>query len=167
MTIKKILLLGNPKLYEKSLPVKKAELSKIKKIIKDLHDTLFDFRKKYNAGRAISAPQINVFKRIIYMYIDNPVVFINPELEFRGKEKFELWDDCMSFPGLLVKVRRYKNCKIKYRDLNWNEYEENLSGNLSELLQHEYDHLNGILATQRAIDKKSFKIMKNNFRVTL
>jgi peptide deformylase len=65
-------------------------------------------------------------------------------------------DDCMSFPNLLVKVKRYKKAVIKYKDLEWKDRQMNLEGDLSELLQHEYDHLDGILATMRAIDNKSF-----------
>jgi len=71
-------------------------------------------------------------------------------------EMMEVWDDCMSFPELLVKVKRNKRCKIHYKDLDWKN--NVLEGDLSELLQHEYDHLDGILAVQRAIDNKSFKI---------
>src|SRR5690349_7955621 len=104
--IKKILLLGNDALYKKSLPVEKEEMTSIKETVSDLHDTLIDFRKKYNAGRAIAAPQIGVFKRLIYMYIDKPIVFINPILKFDNKEIMEIMDDCMSFPNLLVKVKR-------------------------------------------------------------
>ena len=158
MAVKKILILGNPKLYNESDAVKREELDVIKQIMIDLNDTLLDFRKRCGAGRAIAAPQIGVFKRIICMNIDEPVAFINPELEFTGTEKFRVWDDCMSFPGLKVKVLRYKQCKIHYKDILWNDCEMDLSGDLSELLQHEYDHLDGILAVQRAIDNKSFSM---------
>lgn len=155
---REILLLGNPKLYEVSAPVEKSELSQLAPVIADLHDTLMAFRKKYNAGRAIAAPQIGVQKRILYMCIDKPVVFVNPALKPIGDEKMEVMDDCMSFPNLLVKVLRDKKCKIQYRDMEWQEREMLLEGSLSELLQHEYDHLDGILATMRAIDNRSFFI---------
>ena len=153
--VKEILLLGNPKLYQKSEPVLFGELDSLNEIVDDLHDTLMDFRNKYGSGRAISAPQIGVQKRIIYMHITEPVVFINPEMNLIGPAMFELKDDCLSFPGLFVKVRRYKKSVIKYKDINWNDNEMELSNDLSELLQHEYDHLNGVLATMRAVDSKS------------
>lgn len=153
--IKEILLLGNEKLYEPSTEVQKSELEDLGQVIQDLHDTLMDFREKYHAGRAVAAPQIGVQKRLLYMYIDQPVVFINPGLEFPDDEKMEVMDDCMSFPGLLVKVERYKRCIIHYKDENWNDCEMSLEGDLSELLQHEYDHLDGILAVMRAKDDKS------------
>lgn len=159
---KEILLLGNPELYEISEVVKEDELPKVEVIVNNLHDTLIDFRIKYGAGRAIAAPQIGVKKRLIYMFIDKPTVFINPKLIFPDEEMMEVMDDCMSFPNLFVKVRRYQRAIIKYKDLNWMDREMKLEGDLSELLQHEYDHLDGILATMRAEDNKSFFMKKSS-----
>ena len=155
MAVKPILLLGNPDLYKISSEVIKEELPLVENIVKDLHDTLIDFREKYGLGRAIAAPQIGVPKRLIYMFINKPIVFINPYLINFSKENIELWDDCMSFPGLLVKVERAKECEIIYKDEKWKEQRMLLKDDLSELLQHEFDHLDGILAVQRAIDSKS------------
>lgn len=165
MAVKEILLLGNPKLYEGCEPIKKDEIKEIRKVVEDLHDTLMDFRKKYNAGRAIAAPQIGVMKRLIYMHINSPIIFINPVLNDYSKNTFQLWDDCMSFPDILVKVKRFENCRVTFRDLKWKEHSIILEEDLSELLQHEVDHLNGILAIQRAIDSKSiiFKSEKKYF----
>ena len=151
-----ILLLGDPALYEVSEPVTEEELPQLRGVVEDLHDTLMAFRRKYHAGRAIAAPQIGVGKRLLYMCIDHPVVFLNPVLEPLGTETMEVMDDCMSFPGLLVKVQRARRCRIRYRDMDWNEQEMVLEGDLSELLQHEYDHLDGILATMRAMDSRSY-----------
>ena len=158
MAVREILLLGNPKLFEMCEPVQAAQLERIKPIVQDLHDTLMAFREKYNAGRAIAAPQIGAMKRLVYMHIEQPVVFINPVLDFKSTEIMELWDDCMSFPELLVKVHRHQRCRITYRDENWEEQSMALEGALSELLQHEVDHLDGILAVQRAIDPRSFAL---------
>ncbi len=158
MAVREVLLLGNPKLYEVSEPVKRDELNAIADVVTDLHDTLTDFRKKYGAGRAIAGPQIGVMKRLVYMYIDKPVVFINPVLDERSKEMIELWDDCISFPDLLVKVKRHRGCKIKYKDMEWKDQAVLLEDDLSELLQHEYDHLDGILAVVRAIDEHSLAL---------
>ncbi len=158
MAVREILLLGNPKLFEICEPVQETQLGQIKPIIQDLYDTLMAFREKYNAGRAIAAPQIGAMKRVVYMRVDKPVVFINPALDLKSTEMMELWDDCMSFPDLLVKVHRHQKCRITYRDENWNEQSMTLEGDLSELLQHEVDHLDGILAVQRAIDDKSFAL---------
>ena len=158
---REILLLGNEELYQISEPVKPDEIETLKSVVQDLHDTLMDFREKYHAGRAIAAPQIGVKKRLLYMFIDKPVVFINPVLEFPDNEMMEVLDDCMSFPNLLVKVMRHKRCRIKYLDMEWKEQVMSLEGDLSELLQHEFDHLDGILATMRAIDNKSLIIKKD------
>lgn len=162
MTVREILLLGNENLYKVCKEISKDELNKAKKIVEDLHDTMMDFRNKYGFGRAIAAPQINELYRIIYMnFDDNSIAFINPRLEFIEDDKFEMWDDCMSYPGLEVKLYRYKKCKVYYKDLEWNDCILEFEGDLSELIQHEYDHLDGILAVQRAIDNKSFRINKD------
>ena len=162
MTVKPILLLGNPELYKISEPVKKEEVESLKPVIRDLHDTLIEFRKKYGIGRAIAAPQIEVMKRVIYMHIHEPIVFINPVIDRKSREMIEIWDDCMSFPDLSVKVLRHKSCRITYRDLNWEEKTVQLEDDLAELLQHEYDHLDGILAVSRAIDGKSFALKRQS-----
>lgn len=148
--------LGDPRLYEVSAPVTAAEVKELEPAIRDLHDILFEFRARYKAGRAIAAPQIGVMKRLIYMNIDRPVVIINPVLSELSDEMMELWDDCMCFPNLLVRVRRHKSLRLTFHDEKWNQHSWVLSDALSELIQHEYDHLDGILATQRAIDDKSF-----------
>ena len=158
MPVREILLLGNPKLYEKSRPVGFEELNDLKPVVDNLHDTMMDFRKRYNRGRAIAAPQIGVMKRLIYMHIEKPVVFINPIFRDNSDEMMVVWDDCMSFPDLLVKVRRHKSCTIVYKDMDFNEQQMQLADDLSELLQHEYDHLDGILAVSRAIDPHSFAL---------
>lgn len=152
-----LLLLGDPRLYQVCQPVTEEELVHVKDWVQDLHEVMEDIRREYKFGRAIAAPQLGIMKRLIYMNIDKPVVIINPELRFIGTEKFVLWDDCMSFPHLLVKLERYKKVELKFRDKNWKEQCWLLEDDLSELVQHEYDHLEGILCTMRAIDKQSFK----------
>jgi peptide deformylase len=162
MTIKEILLLGNENLYKLSREISDGEVQLAQQVIKDLQDTMMDFREKYGFGRAIAAPQINELVRIIYMKTeDKQIAFINPRLEFLEEETFEMWDDCMSFPGLEVKLRRYKSCRVHYKDIEWKDCVIDFSGDLAELIQHEYDHLDGVLAVQRAIDNKSFRINKN------
>jgi peptide deformylase len=158
MALKEILLLGHPSLYQVCEPISRQELTRLSPVIEDLRDTLLDFHKRWGSGRAIAAPQIGVMKRLIYMEIDEPQVFINPVLANHSTEMMELWDDCMSFPDLLVYVRRHAQCDITFRDLDWKEHTMTLKGDLSELLQHECDHLDGILAVSRAIDGQSFAL---------
>ncbi|WP_221392619.1 peptide deformylase [Dyadobacter sp. NIV53] len=152
-----LLQLGNPLLYEVCEPVLQSELPLVKDWVADLDQVMKEIRAKYNFGRAIAAPQLGIMKRVIYMNIEKPIVFINPELTSLSNEMFEIWDDCMSFPNLLVKVKRHKSLTIKYLDEDWKPQEWKMSDDLSELLQHEYDHLDGILCTMRAIDDRSFK----------
>jgi peptide deformylase len=156
-TIEDLLLLGDPRLYETCQPVLKSELLLVKDWVADMDNVMKEMWLKYNFGRAIAAPQLGIMKRLIYMNIDKPVVFINPELSDMSDELFELWDDCMSFPNLLVNVKRHRRLTIKYLDENWVPQVWKMEDALSELLQHEYDHLNGILCTMRAVDEKSFK----------
>ncbi len=152
-----LLLLGNPKLYEVSEPVLKSELPLVKGWVADLHNVMEEIRAKYNFGRAIAAPQLGIMKRVIYMNIEKPVVFINPEFIEVSDQRFEVWDDCMCFPNLLVRVMRHKEITVKYLDENGQSQEWKMKDDLAELLQHEYDHLDGILCTMRAIDDKSFR----------
>ncbi|HPQ45415.1 MAG TPA: peptide deformylase [Syntrophales bacterium] len=159
MAIREILLLGNPRLYEKSAPVLEEEMEAIQSVVTDLHDTLMNFRRRYGVGRAIAAPQIGVMKRLLYLFVDDvSTVFINPRLEDKSKDMMDVWDDCLCFPDLLVKVMRHTSCRIRYRNLQWEEESMFLHGDLSELLQHEYDHLDGILAVSRAVDGRSFAL---------
>ena len=153
--IKEILKLGDPRLYNICEELTLKDNNLLLDWINDMHDTLMDYRKTYGAGRAIAAPQIGIFKRLIYMFTDKPYVFVNPVITFPDEEKYILLDDCMSFPGLAVKVERYKKANITYFDENFTPCKMHLEGDFSELLQHEYDHLNGILATMRAVDNKS------------
>ena len=163
MAVKEVLLLGNPRLYDKSDIIQRQELDSIRDIVHDLHDTLMDFRERHGAGRAIAAPQIGAMKRLVYMCIDLPVVFINPELDRKSQETIEVWDDCMCFPDLLVRVQRHRSCRITYRNMDWEKREMQLEGDLSELLQHECDHLDGVLAVSRAIDSKSFVLRSQKY----
>ena len=161
-----ILLLGDPRLYEVSQEVKEEEIKSLNPVIAALHDAMMQFRAQYKRGRAIAAPQIGVMKRILYMNIDKPVLFLNPTFTYKSPELIELWDDCMSFPDLLVKVKRHASCRLKFRDMDWKEHEWELSGDLSELIQHEYDHLDGILAVMRAVDPHSFALYSQKQFIT-
>jgi peptide deformylase len=156
-TLDDLLLLGDPRLYQICEPVLPEELPLVKGWVADLHQVMQQIRERYHFGRAIAAPQLGIMKRLIYMNIDRPVIFINPELSILSDEKFELWDDCMSFPNLLVKVMRHKKILVNYLDEHWQARQWEMTDALSELLQHEYDHLEGILCTMRASDEKSFK----------
>lgn len=159
MAVKEILRLGNPGLWKVCATVEEPDSKETKQFILDLKDTLENFKKKNGFGRAIAAPQIGVLKRIIYVNFPKEKIsgaMINPKIVKKSKENIRVWDDCFSFPELLVKVERAKEIRVEYQNEDGENHTITAKGDLSELLQHEIDHLDGILAVQRAIDGKSF-----------
>ncbi|MDD5544672.1 MAG: peptide deformylase [Acidobacteriia bacterium] len=175
MPSREILQLGTPLLWEKSKPAKKVRDQRIGGIIRDLDDTLAKFRQSTGWGRGISAPQIGELVRISFVRMDDalaqesrlleeargalptrePLVLINPEITFRSTETFTLWDDCFSFPDLLVKVSRHVAIEVSYQNTAGQPRHLRALKGLSELLQHEIDHLDGVLAIDRRIDDHS------------
>lgn len=159
MLLDKILKLGDPLLHEMSEPVSREELRNLEDDVDLLDDLILKFRKIYGMGRGIAAPQIGLMKRLICLNLKGKrYTIINPKLTDFSKDMMELWDDCMSFPNLMVKVKRHRSCTLTYRDENWEQKKWKMKDDLSELIQHEYDHLEGILATQRAIDDRAFRL---------
>ena len=133
---REVLLLGDPALYEVSSAVTREELEELRPDIEDMFECL----KDAGFGHGISAPQIGIKKRLICLDLDGVRrVIVNPTLELVGSEMMELMDDCLCFPGLLVKVRRNKRCIVRYRDENWQVQELACEGYLSELI---HDKLN-------------------------
>ena len=165
MAVRKIRLLGNPILRTRCLTVKDFSSKKTKKTIVDLRDTLDDFRRRRGFGRGIAAPQIGLAERIIYIRSRKLGALINPKIVKRSKQMLEVWDDCFSFPDILVKVRRHKRIQISYDDETGRRKTLVAANALSELLQHEIDHLNGVLAIDRAIRKKDI-ILRSEFSVS-
>lgn len=165
MALDRILQLGNPLLYETCAPVEQAEIKNLAPQIEELHGLVVSYRAIYGAGRAIAAPQIGLLKRIICYNHTQQQTIINPVLSELSDEMIELWDDCMSFPTLQVRVKRHQSCVMTFRDEQWIEHTWILQDDLSELMQHEYDHLNGVLATMRAIDNRSYKVVNLSAKV--
>ena len=83
-----------------------------------------------------------------------PLALVNPEIVRSSRQMMTLWDDCFSFPDLAVKLKRHLSVEVRYRDPEGKEHRLKTRGALSELLQHEIDHVNGILALDRAVDSK-------------
>jgi peptide deformylase len=150
----RILQLGDPLLRAVSAPV--ATPAEAAGVFRDLRDTLHEFQRTHGFGRGIGAVQIGEPKRLIYIELEGRAYLLrNPEFEWRSDEKFRLWDDCFSFPGLLVRVERAAAVDLRF-DNDAGEVERlHATGAFSELLQHEMDHLDGILATDRALDRNS------------
>jgi peptide deformylase len=152
-----ILLLGDPRLRIVSEPVTDFSGSEYVTGTRHLTRALDRFRAEHGFGRAISAPQIGIPLRMIAMNLGKGTfMLVNPELSGLSVERFTMWDDCMSFPWLIVRVQRHRSLNLCFRNeqgisQTWDGVEQSVS----ELLQHEVDHLNGILAVDRAIDHDS------------
>lgn len=162
MAVCEILLLGHENLRKKCVQVSEAQQAVVDETILNLRDTLLNFKSEFGFGRAIAAPQINALVRIIYMNIEGKeTILINPVLEPIGEETFNVWDDCFSFPGLEVYLNRYQKIRVSFNDQDWNPYTLEVEGDLAELIQHEYDHLDGILAVDRAKSTLAYRFNRN------
>src|SRR5262252_453539 len=155
MPVREILLLGNPELWRPSAPVVDVHARETCELIGDLAVTLDNFRLQNGFGRGIAAPQI-VVRRLIFLNVGESLPLINPKITRASRETMELWDDCFSIPNLMIRVRRHVEVDVSFTDGHGAQRVMKASGDLSELLQHEIDHINGILATDRAVDKRSF-----------
>ena len=149
MTIHRIRMLGDPVLRARCEPIAKPSSTAVRMIVDDLRETLRDFQSRFGHGRGIAAPQIGAPVRIVYIEMDKPWPLINPEIVDVGNEDFTVWDDCFSFPSLFVRVSRAYHIKVRYQDLKGTWHTVDLEGDRAELLQHEIDHLDGVLAVDR------------------
>ena len=145
MAVKKILSIPDPILREKSIPVKKVDKD-IKNLMDDMIETM------YNApGIGLAAIQIGIPKRVIVMDISkdkdkkNPMFFINPKIIWKSKVLSTYEEGCLSIPNQFAEVQRPDKCHFKYLDYNGKEKEIKAEGLLSTCIQHEIDHLDGIL----------------------
>jgi peptide deformylase len=155
MAARRILQLGDPRLREKSQSVE-IKPGAAAETLRDLRDTLHEFQRTHGFGRGISAVQIGIGERVIYLEFEGtPWCLINPEFEFLSPEKFVLWDDCFSFPKLLVRLERSERVRLRFFDAAGHGQTLETEGAFSELIQHEMDHLDGVLAVDLALDGNS------------
>ena len=152
-----VLLLGDPGLRTVSRAVADIADPAFIQNRERLHATLATFREQHGFGRAISAPQIGVTQRFIALNLgEGPFTMINPAITWWSHDQFTMWDDCMSFPDLLVRVRRHRSVSVRYTDERGETVNRGrLAPAYSELLQHEIDHLDGVLAIDRALGRES------------
>lgn len=156
MTIHRIRLLGDPILRTRSEPVDNPRSPAARLVATDLKETLKDLKARHGMGRGIAAPQIGAPMRMIYIELDKPWLLVNPEIVDVGTEDFLVWDDCFCFHSLKVKVQRAYRIKVDYFDGRGEQSTVDAEGPLAELLQHEIDHLDGVLAVDRATDLDPF-----------
>lgn len=150
-----VLLLGDPRLRLPAQPVGDPRDPELAAPARRLVATLAAFRAAHGFGRAIAAPQIGLPRRLIAMDLGlGPFLVVDPVIVRRSRARFTLWDDCMSFPELFVRVRRSRSLTVRFRDGDGRVHEwADLDLATSELFQHEIDHLDGILAVDRAVDR--------------
>jgi peptide deformylase len=155
--IKPIMQLGDPVLRKRSLPVEDLGSVDLGRLTEDLSDTLQDAQKRFGYGRGIAAPQIGELKRVVFIGTpDFKSALANPEIKWLSPATFEVWDSCFSFNvSFFVLVDRHYGIKVEYSDLKGNRQALEAKGELSELLQHEIDHLDGVLATDRMKNGKA------------
>ncbi len=159
MAIRPILQLGDPVLRERCARVEDPTSANIRELVRDLADTLAYWRNNTGYGRGIAAPQIGVLQRVIFLQLPDsePWPLINPEIVERSAEEITVWDACLSFLSIFMQVKRHRVITVRYQNVQGQTLTVNAGDerNLSELLQHEIDHLDGILAIDRVFDVKS------------
>ena len=160
MTIKKILTEPDPFLRQKSTKVEEVN-DEIQTLMNDMLETM------YNApGIGLAAIQIGVPKRVIVMDISrdgekkNPLYFVNPEIITNSNNDAAYEEGCLSVPGQFAEINRPDKCKIKYLDYNNNEKILDAEGLLATCIQHEMDHLEGILFIDYLSKLKKSMIVK-------
>ena len=160
MSILKIAKIGHPILLKKTKEIKKIGSDSIKKIVFDMSETMLDTK-----GIGLAAPQVHINKRILIFR--NPDILeenikieitalINPTLEKITQETNDAWEGCLSIPGMLGLVRRYSKIKYSGYDLKGNIISKEAEDLHARIVQHEFDHLNGILYIHRLAHKDAF-----------
>ena len=163
MSILKIAKMGHPVLLKKSNEIKEFSTDSLKRIVYDMSETMIDY-----SGIGLAAPQVHLSMRVIVFR--NPDIddqdkikvtpLINPVFSPIGEEKENDWEGCLSIPGMQGLVTRYKKISYHGFDLDGNKIENHAEGLHARVVQHEIDHLNGVLYTDRLADKKAFGFEK-------
>ena len=161
MSILKIARLGHPVLNKKTAPVDNITEPSIKKLIHDMTETMLDAK-----GIGLAAPQVHVSKQIIIFRVfedkdddDKQIkvtALINPKIKRITDNKDNQWEGCLSIPGMLGLVTRYTNISYEGLDMNGNLIQQKAEGLHARLVQHEYDHLMGVVYTQRLANKNAY-----------
>ena len=156
MAIKKILKMGNPLLRQEADPVSLEEIKSdnLKYLVEDIRDTL-----EYSGGIGLAAPQIGILKQLVIIKIpedserypeseeSEEFILLNPVISCLDTTLQGFWEGCLSIPGIREDVERHPNLTIEYFDRDWNLIEEDYGGIIARVIQHEYDHIEGILFT--------------------
>ena len=160
--IREVLRMGDPRLWEKSSPVARFDAPELNELIRDMRDTMAHLN-----GAGLAAPQIGVGLRVVIFGVQsNPrypgieavpdTVLINPEIEPLADELEEGWEGCLSVPGMRGWVPRWRRLKYKGFDEKGKPFEREVEGFHARVVQHEVDHLDGVLYPMRIRDFKRF-----------
>jgi peptide deformylase len=159
MSILKISRLGHPILLQKARPVENIQDPQIKTIIHDMTETMLDSK-----GIGLAAPQVYINKQIIIFrdvenYNDDEIkiiALINPKITKISEDTENDWEGCLSIPGMLGLVKRHIKIKYQGYDMNGNIIKLEAEGLHARVVQHEFDHLMGILYINRLADKDAY-----------
>jgi len=162
MAIKNVLRIGDPALNMPSSPVTEDDYKKIHTIVEDMFDTM-----KHLDGVGLAAPQIGILKRLVIFGFDsNPrypdaiavpeTILINPLIEPLDSSTDTDWEGCLSIPGMRGLVERPNRIRYSGTDQHGNKIDREVDGFHARVVQHECDHLDGILYVERITDMKSF-----------
>ena len=159
MTILKIAKLGHPVLLKKTNEINNLKDIDVRNIVFGMSETMLD-----SNGIGLAAPQVHLTHRLfIYRNPDidekdkiNITVFINPKIEKLSDETEDDWESCLSIPGMSGLVRRYKKIKYSALDLNGKNISGEAEGLHARVIQHEFDHLNGVLYISRLAHKNAY-----------
>ena len=144
MSKKKILIEPDPILRKKCEPLENVD-DGVRKLMKDMLETMYKA-----PGIGLAAIQVGILKRIVVIDISkeekkNPLFLVNPEIIYKSKNTSVYEEGCLSLPGQFAEIERPAECHIKYIDYNGKEKKLETKGLLATCIQHEIDHLNGIL----------------------
>jgi peptide deformylase len=164
MALLKIARMGHPVLTRIADPVTEPCSAEIRRLVADMLETMEDA-----GGTGLAAPQVHVSLRLFVFMVqadrasggpdDLPVghtVLINPEVEPVGEEMQLCWEGCLSIPGLRAAVPRHARVRYRAVDCNAQLIEREVSGFHADVVQHEFDHLNGVLYPMRITDYSRF-----------
>lgn len=150
MTQLKILTYPNPLLEKKAQIVKDPQAPEIKRLILDMLETM-----EKNNGVGLAANQVGQPENICVVKIGGKThIFINPRLKSKSWSKIVCEEGCLSFPGKFIPIKRSKNIKIEALDRNGKKFVLKAENFLSRAIQHEMDHLDGILFIEKEVKKK-------------
>jgi len=158
MAVRRVLKMGEPLLYQRADPVDKFDTPELQALVHDMFDTMAALN-----GAGLAAPQIGVSLRVvIFGFEANPrypevepvptTVLINPVLDPIGDDKEDGWEGCLSVPGLRGLVSRYRRLRYRGFDTRGGAIDRTVEGFHARVVQHECDHLDGILYPMRLTD---------------